>query len=117
MSNFRDRVKADVSSVFLGQSQFEEDITYTPIATGTPAAIKALVFDEAELQDGSPEMDGVYMPTMARPVRFDLAEADITLPVYGDSITWSGNIYTVRQFALRDGMWHVSALADIKGDF
>ena len=117
MSNFRDRVKADVKSVFLGQEQFEEDITYTPLATGTPASIKALVFDEAELQDGSPELDGVYMPTMANPVRFALAEADVTLPVYGDTITWNSESYTVRQFTLRDGMWSVTGLADIKGDF
>ena len=95
---------------------FEEDITYTPIG-GSATPIKALVFDEAELQDGTSEMDGVYMPTLARPVRFDIAQADINLPVYGDAITWESTEYTVRQFSLRDGMWTVSALTDIKGDF
>ena len=105
-----------MKSVFLGQSTFEEDVLYSAIG-GSPVTISALVFDEAELQDGSPEMDGVYMPPQAHPVRFDIAQADIALPQYGDIVTWNSNVYTVRQFALRDGMWNVSAVDDIRGGY
>ena len=116
MSSFRDRVVSDVKSIFLGQSTFEENISYSAIG-GSPVTIKALVFDEAELQDGSGEMDGVYMPAQAHPVRFDIAQADIALPQYGDAVTWESTVYTVRQFALRDGMWNVSAVSDIRGGY
>jgi hypothetical protein len=116
LGSFRDRVKADVKSVFLGSGAFEEDIIYT-VTGSSPVTISALVFDDAELQDNSSEMDGVFMPTMARPVRFDLAEADISTVTYGDTITWGGETYTVRQYSLRDGMWKVLAIADIRGEF
>lgn len=96
---FKTQRDVDVGNVFLNSTEFAEDIIYTPVATGTPATISAVVADpRTEVVETDKGEDQTEI------VEVHIAVADVATPVRGDTVTISGVVWTVRVVTTPDGM-------------
>jgi len=106
MSAFDDLVAADVNSVFIGNDEFDAEVTYTVLATGSSSTFNAIVED---LQDITARavggMDGEQLPGAAATARVHVSVTDVASPEHGDTITEAdGTIWYVNQKSKQQGM-------------